>query len=65
MVDESWLHQFDPENKVQNMVWKHVSSPPTRKFCVVASARKVMATVFWDDDETMRGWVYFSEGDCR
>jgi len=30
------------------MAWKNVSSPPPRKFCVVASAHKVMATVFWD-----------------
>jgi len=32
------------------MAWKHVSSPPPTKFCVVTSARKVMATVFWDAD---------------
>ena len=42
-VDETWLHHFDPEGKVQSMVWKHVSSPPPWKFRVVASARKVMA----------------------
>jgi len=30
------------------MAWKHVSSPPPTKFRVVASTRKVMATVFWD-----------------
>ena len=47
-VDETWLHHFDPESKVQSMAWKHVSSPPPRKFRVVASPRKVMATVFWD-----------------
>jgi len=47
-VDETWLHYFDPESKLQSMAWKRVSSPPPRKFCVVASAHKVMATVFWD-----------------
>jgi len=47
-VDETWLHHFDPESKVQSMTWKHVSSPPPTKFRVVASACKVMATVFWD-----------------
>ena len=47
-VDETWLHHFDPENKAQSMAWKHVTSPLPRKLRVVASARKVMATVFWD-----------------
>jgi len=50
MVDESWLHNFDPENKVQSVAWKHAFSPHPRKFPVVASARNVMATVFWDAD---------------
>ena len=49
-VDETWLHHFDPESKVQSMAWKHVTSPPPRKFRVVVSARKVMVTVFWDAD---------------
>jgi len=31
------------------MVWKHVGSPPAKKFEVTASAGKVMATVFWDN----------------
>ena len=30
------------------MAWKHVTSLPPRKFSLVVSARKVMATVFWD-----------------
>jgi len=30
------------------MPWKHVTSPPPRKFPLVVSARKLMATVFWD-----------------
>jgi len=47
-VDETWIHDFDPESKVQLMPWKHASCPPTRKFRVVASACKVMVTVFWD-----------------
>jgi len=47
-VDETWLHHFDPESKAQSMAWKHVSFPPPKKFQHVASARKVMVTVFWD-----------------
>jgi len=31
------------------MAWKHVTSP-SRKFCDVASVRKVMATVFWNSE---------------
>jgi len=48
IVDETWLYSFDPESKMQSMAWKHVSSPPPRKFPVVATPHKVMATVFWD-----------------
>jgi len=47
-VNETWIHHFDPESKVHRMALKHASSPPPRKFRVLASARKVMATVFWD-----------------
>ena len=28
--DKSWLHFYDPETKVESMVWKHTSSPPPR-----------------------------------
>ena len=30
------------------MTWKHLGSPPVRKFKINPSARKMMATVFWD-----------------
>ncbi|GFS13543.1 histone-lysine N-methyltransferase SETMAR [Elysia marginata] len=30
------------------MIWKHPSSPVTKKFKVQRCAAKVMATVFWD-----------------
>ena len=43
-VDETWLHQFDLES--------NLPPPPPRKFRVVASARKVMATVFWNSEGT-------------
>lgn len=29
-------------------MWKHIGSPPPRKFKVVAAQRKIMASVFWD-----------------
>jgi [histone H3]-lysine36 N-dimethyltransferase SETMAR len=47
-ADETWLHQFEPETKKQSMQWRHVTSPPPRKFSVAQSVKKVMGTVFWD-----------------
>ncbi|GFN83375.1 histone-lysine N-methyltransferase SETMAR [Plakobranchus ocellatus] len=52
--DESWVHHYDPECKAQSMEYRHKTSPPPRKFKVVASAREVLFTVFWD----MEGVVY-------
>ncbi|GFR75463.1 histone-lysine N-methyltransferase SETMAR [Elysia marginata] len=48
--DESWVRHHDPESKRQSMEYRHKSSPTPRKFKVVASARKVMLTVFWDSE---------------
>ena len=52
--DESWVHHFDPESKVQSMEYRHKASPSPRKFKVIASARKVLLTIFWD----MKGVVH-------
>ncbi|GFO19810.1 histone-lysine N-methyltransferase SETMAR [Plakobranchus ocellatus] len=46
--DESWVHHYDPECKAQSMEYRHKTFPSPRKFKVVASARKVLFTVFWD-----------------
>lgn len=46
--DETWVHYSTPENKRDSMTWKHLGSPPVRKFKSGPSARKLMATVFWD-----------------
>jgi len=48
--DETWLHHWDPESKQESMQWKHMSSPPPKKFRTQASAGKIMATIFWDTD---------------
>ena len=49
-MDESWAHHFDPETKLQSKQWKHATSPPPLKFRKIASAGKVMASVFWDSE---------------
>ena len=45
-VDESWVLQFDPESKVQSMKYRHKIYPSPRKFKAIASARKVLLTIF-------------------
>ena len=46
--DETWVHHHTPESKRDSMTWKHPSSPVPRKFKVQQSAKKLMATIFWD-----------------
>lgn len=45
--DETWIHHWDPETKLESMQWKHPGSPPPKKFRTQPSAGKVMATIFW------------------
>lgn len=70
--DETWVHHFDPETKVQSMQWKHPGSPTPKKFKVSPSSGKVMASVFWDAEgvlmvdylqigSTINGQYYASE----
>ena len=47
-MDETWIHHYDPETKIQSMQWKHKGSPTTKKFKVFPSAGKVLLPVFWD-----------------
>jgi len=49
-MDETWAHHFDPETKQQSKQWKHITSPTPVKFRKIASAGKVMASVFWDSE---------------
>lgn len=46
--DETWVYHFTPESKQQSMEWRHSFSPKKRKFKVTQSAKKIMASVFWD-----------------
>ena len=45
-MDETWAHHFDPETQQQSKQWKYVTSSTPVKFCKIASAGKVMASVF-------------------
>ena len=46
--DETWVHQYCRETKVQSVAWKHPGSPTVKKFKTSTSCGKLMATVFWD-----------------
>ena len=46
--DETWVHHWDPESKVESMQWRHASSPPPKKFRSLTSAGKLMATFLGD-----------------
>jgi len=69
--DETWVHHFTLESKRALKQWKHVDSPPPKKFRAFASAGKVMASVFWDKggiihvDFLPRGATINSEYYCR
>jgi len=49
-MDETWLHQYDPETKQQSMEWRHSGLHCPKKFRVQKSAGKVLASMFWDQD---------------
>ena len=48
IVDETWVHYYEPENKAQSRQSVGLGSPRPKKFKTQSSAGKVMATVFWD-----------------
>ncbi len=46
--DETWVSHVNPETKQQSTQWKHTTSPRVVKFKKTLTARKVMASVFWN-----------------
>lgn len=46
--DETWVAHYTPETKRQSSQWRHTSSPSAKKFKTTISAKKIMASVFWD-----------------
>ena len=59
--DETCVHHFEPESKMQSMQWKHPGSPPPKKFIRVSSTGKVMTSVFWDSQGVIM-IDYFEQG---
>jgi len=51
-MDETWLHNCDPETKQQSMEWRHSGSPRPKKFRWQKSAGRFLASIFWDQDGT-------------
>ena len=45
--DETWVHHYEPECKLQSMEWKHPKSPIRKEFKSQPSAGKLMLTVFF------------------
>jgi len=46
--DETWVHLYDRESRLEAREWHHTGSPPTKRVRPEKSAAKTMATVFWD-----------------
>ena len=41
--DQTWIHYFEPESKLQSKLWKHSGSLPTKKFKLAPSVGEVTA----------------------
>ncbi|GFX63900.1 histone-lysine N-methyltransferase SETMAR [Trichonephila clavipes] len=46
--DEMWVYHHTPESKQQSMQWHLSNSPKAKKRKTSISAKKIMASVFWD-----------------
>jgi histone-lysine N-methyltransferase SETMAR len=47
-MNETWIHHYTPESKQQSKQWTEADCSAPKKARFVPSARKVMASVFWD-----------------
>jgi len=52
-MDETWLYHYDLETQQQSMEWWHSGSPRPKKFRVQKSAGKVLASIFWKQDDIL------------
>ena len=44
--DETWIYQFDQENKIHSKEWDPKGAPGPIKFKAERSVKKVIATIF-------------------
>ena len=52
--NETWVLYINAETKQQSIVWRHTASPnKPKKAWQTLSARKVIATLFWDAKEIL------------
>jgi len=47
-MDETWVYHHDPESKLEAKEWTEVGTLAPKRVRVQKSAKKVMASVFWD-----------------
>jgi histone-lysine N-methyltransferase SETMAR len=70
-VDETWILHYTPESKQRSKQWTEAGCSGPKKTRSVPSARKVMASVFWDTEgilfidyrekgKTITGEYYFN-----
>jgi len=50
---ETWIHQWDPESKLESMQWKHVEFLHPEKCKTQTSTSKGIVTIFWDSEELL------------
>lgn len=47
-TDETWVHYYTPETKLQSKQWTEPGGSAPKKAMTMKSAGKIMASVFWD-----------------
>ena len=47
-MDETWVYHHDPESKQEAKEWCEPGCSASKRVCVRKSAKKVLASVFWD-----------------
>jgi hypothetical protein len=47
-MDETWLYHYDPDTQQQSVEWRYSVSTCPKKYGVQKSARKILASIFWD-----------------
>ena len=52
-MEEIWLYHYDLEIKKQSMEWRHSGSPHPQKSRMQKSAGKVLASIFWDQEDVL------------